>query len=76
MGENTESQEPTLHVKSPVVDKLTMGKVRVRLLRISLYRGSPYSYIIWGMNIMRIEGGSSETWSHPKDRNNTMKIIS
>jgi hypothetical protein len=40
------------------------------LLLVSLHHGSPYSYIILGMNNMPIGGHSSETESHPIHMNN------
>jgi hypothetical protein len=35
------------------------------LQSVSFHCGSPYSYIIWGMNNRLIGGCNSETWSHP-----------
>jgi hypothetical protein len=37
---------------------------------ISVNRGFPLSYIIFGMNSRPVGGGSSETQSHPIDINN------
>jgi hypothetical protein len=48
-----------------VVDKFAMGQVFVEVLQISLsislHHGSPFSYIIWGMNNRPSGGHSSET---------------
>jgi hypothetical protein len=48
-----------------VVDKVALGQVSLRVLRFSLsisfHRGTPYSYIIWGMNDVPVGGRSAET---------------
>jgi hypothetical protein len=44
-------------------------------LSISFHRGSPYCYIIYGMNSRPIGGRGSETHSHPIDMNNTFQIF-
>jgi hypothetical protein len=50
-----------------VVDKVALGQSLLHVLQfslsISLHYGSPYSYIILGMNNMPIGGHSSETVS-------------
>jgi hypothetical protein len=56
-----------------VVDNVALWQVSVRFIRfplsISTHRGSPYSYIIWGMNNRPVGGCSSDTLSHPTDMN-------
>jgi hypothetical protein len=42
------------------------------LLSVSFHCGSPYSYIIWGMNSRPVGGYSSETLSCPIDMNNSI----
>jgi hypothetical protein len=39
-------------------------------LSVPFHHGSPYSYIIWGINNSPFGGRSSEIQSHPIDRNN------
>jgi hypothetical protein len=37
---------------------------------VSLHRGSPYSFVVWGMNNRPVGGSSSETCCHPIYINN------
>jgi hypothetical protein len=43
-------------------------------LSVSFHCGSPYSYIIWGMNNRPIGGSSSEIQSHPINMNNIIQF--
>jgi hypothetical protein len=56
---------------------VALGQVSLRvllfLLSVSFHRGSPYSYIVCGMNNRPVGGRSSETQSHTVDINNTLK---
>jgi hypothetical protein len=57
-----------------VVDKVALGLVSLRVLRfflsVSFHRGSPYPYIIWGVNNRPIGDRRSETWTQSIDMNN------
>jgi hypothetical protein len=59
-----------------VVDKVALGHVSFSesfgfTLSVSFHRGSPYSYIIRGMNNRPFGGRSSETLSNPVNINNS-----
>jgi hypothetical protein len=51
-----------------VVEQVALGQGFS--LSTTFHNGSPYSYIIWGMNNRPTGGCSSETPSHPIDNNN------
>jgi hypothetical protein len=57
-----------------VLDKVALRKLFIRVFRfplsVSFHHGSPCSYIIWEMNNRPAGGRSSETQSHPIDKNN------
>jgi hypothetical protein len=62
-----------------VVDKMALGQVILIVLAftlsVSFHRGSPYSYIVWGMNNRPVCGRSSEIQSHPVDMNRMIIYI-
>jgi hypothetical protein len=57
-----------------VVDNVALWQIFLRVprfpLSVSPHRGSPHSYITWGMDKGPASGCSSETSSHPIDTNN------
>jgi hypothetical protein len=61
-----------------VVDKVTLGQVFLRVFRfplsISFHRRSPYSYIMWVVNNMSVNGSSSGTTPSIK-RHDVLAII-
>jgi hypothetical protein len=61
------------------VDKVALEHVYLRVLRFllstSLHRRSPYSHIIWVMNIRPADGRRSLTQSHPINMNNEFRLL-